>query len=1255
MQKKGILLAAILFIFLSGTFVVFNLLLSPSAIAAGEGCCANPGTIIQNNLPLQFYCGQPLPSDTCCPADAAQNPSGGYKASDPFFPSSQANCVSQFYSSGDCTTLPKCDVGCCYDPNSAELCSQKTEYICRQNPSTEWQSGDCSPSFNSCPSTGAGSGGNTSTNQTQDVCSPYDSNQAGCTAASGCFWCPLSSKCFSQCVGSCPGYSTDINNNSVCDQDSANYPPCSQSTIICQSPVSAACLCGSTVASSAEYCCALKSLSSSDSAGCSQDCSLRCNENQLVSVTAFQYNGYGYTSCLCGTTVASFSAAGGKYCCFANSVFTLSDTECNPQTTLKGHVYDNTTRNNPRPFSGATISAGGKSTRSDSQGYYEIRGLPAGPALTIIAYNDSFADQELTAYLAAGEQTIDFYLNPFVSSCDNPKLLPSVNFAKQCSDTAKAINLAWENPCKAKGTYIMFQLYRNGNELLATFDGSKDSYTFLDTTFKWASKANYTLYTTYDTMFGSGLLNSSLGLFTGYEQCIGKGDKQVCISNQVVKCNDLCENRTLMTCLAKDKEVCVGPDTNGLAWCVPEQECLNLGNPFGSFYQYDTCQYTGDNLNPCYFDFSSTIIDKCNKCSAARKCSDFRSQGACEDNLCSLTGRCQYLPTNPELGKGICYRVDDRSSDSCERCNELLMGCSPQDCRQLGNCVMKGGSCGSCSQITACRDYEDQASCTGGSPFQITTNSSCGAVFASSYSNDSCGLGYCSWVGNSCIMDLNGDGADDRGIIMPPVTNVTLPKKLLKIGDVISFNVKIVKNGVARVTATPKTFYCITNQTSCCPDTQVYGGRPAPGNYYTGANFVLSKLNNSNVGQGLYKLFFYSTYEEIPEMKEAVKMVTLYADMRPPRITWFNYTLSASTPFYNTDLNISFRTDESAACTASLLGADRNPVAPLSSKRPKEYFVRYLNLTDGKYQYIISCRDNADNLNETIFQIEINRVNLIISVSPDLETIKLARPIVARTELGSSIRCYSYPLGSVLVKPEMTKTQMGSYLMFTSKEEDKPTGRGSLIYKVECINSENGVIDFANSIFTIDDVPPFSMVNLTMPGAQSLEINSSLWYSNESIFTISCVDPQIGRGTNYPPVFGCNGTRFCFIDDLTKDCTPASSIYESGVMISRLQRAKKYCYQSRDNGGNLEMPFDCTIIKIDAWPPQKPTITAPRYGERNRINASFSTVDDGIIKGDKVGSGATGYSTAQMPQSRIGWKATSLTTAHSTYWSDPSP
>jgi hypothetical protein len=233
---------------------------------------------------------------------------------------------------------------------------------------------------------------------------------------------------------------------------------------------------------------------------------------------------------------------------------------------------------------------------------------------------------------------------------------------------------------------------------------------------------------------------------------------------------------------------------------------------------------------------------------------------------------------------------------------------------------------------------------------------------------------------------------------------------------------------------------------------------------------------------------------------------------------------------------------------------------------------------------------------------------------------------VARTELGSSIRCYSYPLGSVLVKPEMTKTQMGSYLMFTSKEEDKPTGRGSLIYKVECINSENGVIDFANSIFTIDDVPPFSMVNLTMPGAQSLEINSSLWYSNESIFTISCVDPQIGRGTNYPPVFGCNGTRFCFIDDLTKDCTPASSIYESGVMISRLQRAKKYCYQSRDNGGNLEMPFDCTIIKIDAWPPQKPTITAPRYGERNRINASFSTVDDGIIKGDKVGSGVHHFS-----------------------------
>ena len=577
MPKKGVLLAAISIIILCGIFLAFNLGFSPSVLADSvpNGCCANPGTILQNGFPLDFYCAQYLPSGSCCPADSDINIKGGYNATNPSFPANQANCLDLFYSSGACTALHKCDPGCCYDPNSAGLCSIKTQYICSQNPSTDWQVGDCSPLFHSCPSIGSG-GGTGTPNVTQDVCSPYDSSQASCTAASGCFWCPLSSKCFSQCIGNCPGYSTDIaGNDKVCDQDSAYFQPCAQSTIICQSPQSSACICGSTIASSSQYCCALKSQNYSDSTLCSQNCSLTCLENQPVGNTAFQYNGYGYTSCMCGATPALFSA-GTKYCCFANGVFTLSDTQCNPLATLKGHIYDNTTRNNPKPFSGATISAGGKSTVSDSQGYYELDNLPAAAELTIIAYNDSFADQELTIYLTPGEQTIDFYLNPYVSSCDSPKLLPSVNFVKQCSDSTKGITLAWENPCRAKGTYIMFQLYRNGNELLATFDGSKDSYTFIDNTFKWASKANYTLYTTYDTMFGAGQLNSSIGLFTGYEQCIGKGASQVCIANQVIKCNDQCQNTTLLTCSAKDKEVCVGPDTNGLAWCVPDQECLGL-------------------------------------------------------------------------------------------------------------------------------------------------------------------------------------------------------------------------------------------------------------------------------------------------------------------------------------------------------------------------------------------------------------------------------------------------------------------------------------------------------------------------------------------------------------------------------------------------------------------------------------------------------------------------------------------------------
>ncbi|MFA4837158.1 MAG: hypothetical protein WC749_13950, partial [Dehalococcoidia bacterium] len=489
-------------------------------------------------------------------------------------------------------------------------------------------------------------------------------------------------------------------------------------------------------------------------------------------------------------------------------------------------------------------------------------------------------------------------------------------------------------------------------------------------------------------------------------------------------------------------------------------------------------------------------------------------------------------------------------------------------------------------------------------------------------SDDSCSIGFCKWLGNKCVTDANDDDISDRGLHFPPITNVTFPQRLLKLGDNISFKVKVTKNEPF-VILTPVTYYCIS-ENICCPTTKVSGG-----------SFVLNSLNHSNVGQGLRKLFYYSTYEQndFKDMREAVKNVSLYIDLQPPGISWFNYTLESSAIFTNTDLTINFNTDESAQCTGNLVEVGK--AITLTKKTPTKFTVKYTNLSDANYHYVISCTDYSGNSMKETKLIIIDRINLIVDIRPEYETLKNSVTLRVRTE--GATTCYAS-----MLQPDRTTTLMngfqdGIYYTFTKPNANHNIlgafMRGSFLYKVDCF--KDALKDSISTAFTIDDVAPRSWIALTPPGAAPEPINYTRWYTNESVFTIFCQDENIGP-QNDPPVFGCNITKWCSPIKLGDSCDPSST----GLTISKLPNSKTYCYKSIDRGGNIEMAH-CDTLNIDSVPPSKPTITTSRYAnkELNLINVSLVAIDHGNSATDE-GSGIQLYIYRLINSSNstfIGW------------------
>jgi len=99
--------------------------------------------------------------------------------------------------------------------------------------------------------------------------------------------------------------------------------------------------------------------------------------------------------------------------------------------------------------------------------------------------------------------------------------------------------------------------------------------------------------------------------------------------------------------------------------CV-QQEACNVGfDPFGLLGTAQTCEQ-GINYRYCFFDRSTTTINKCYNCNPKMSCYDYKTQGSCERDNCRA-GDCGWNPVFDDLGIGVCV---DKRYNNCKLCDK---------------------------------------------------------------------------------------------------------------------------------------------------------------------------------------------------------------------------------------------------------------------------------------------------------------------------------------------------------------------------------------------------------------------------------------------------------------------------------------------------------------------------------------------------------------------------------------------------------
>jgi len=962
--------------------------------------------------------------------------------------------------------------------------------------------------------------------------------------------------------------------------------------------------------------------------------------------------------CKCGDYIEDVTGSTTKYCCLIGGARNITTSECeNPGTvqglvssasdsTLQGvrvqlsAIYQATTNNtSPLNYKFQTVAPGRYTVTASKLGYNDYSATIDVTSGNVLTHNIYMTPQ-------TGIDT------PLTLTLSHVKGKPYVNLTITVSDYSAiayyeiykdSVSIAHINASEISTVTIFVDNMTQWGTAYSYNVTAYSSFSAIDSDAK--------SITTGDSAC-EGIMDNAQ--FCASSNCFNAGTQTYCHENDdsPFKYRLICNSNNQLAYATGSAsgsscpsgEYCV-ETADGVTECSGNDHCetigmppnfgsytSELGNIFGLYYDqsfaYETCHQTSSGgYKFCYYDYyysdvlsrtsgSYRTVDQCLSCQSDGFCYDYQSQDACQEDHCNF-GRtynttCKWKDTYSEIGKGICYSDDTATTDFCGMCditNPVFYNsnCSQSVCDLLGLCVSTSGetSCDPCTITSTCDQFDgNQQACEGNphQPYDFTGypqnapswSGSCNSSTSITYSDDTCGVGFCKYLSSSdlCIKDANDDDIHDCNGTADVACGQdrSIPTTLMSGQNYISLSRSSLSFTIDSVAA--KTFYCFSDLGGyCCPDKQMSGSSiTLPNLYYNYSNMEAKK-----------KLWFYSatTYGN----PEPIKNITITIDNKPPNLTVSYQRVNSTLSLNGSDVIVTVVSHETARqCSDSLVG--QGTYSQMTDDViDTTKTVTFPNIADGSYIYTIQCEDMYGNTNTAYKNIDVDRVRVIENPQPNFVTLAYSKINFSLETPGEEYACYfkmfdprtetetRFPASDVYY-------QSGSYHYYSNNNE--LSNSDTYQYYFSCYDdaTKSDLADRENIIFTIDKNAPTTNAFVDVAGIYE-NIQSGVYYTNP-IIKINCSDPKQG-----PPIeFGCSKITYCFSQT---SCSPSNIVqtdsYEFDPTSLVVNTGQYYvCMKGEDAGGNQETAH-CDTINIDLLPPGL-TITQPAQGNNTVVGLS---------------------------------------------------
>jgi hypothetical protein len=815
-----------------------------------------------------------------------------------------------------------------------------------------------------------------------------------------------------------------------------------------------------------------------------------------------------------------------------------------------------------------------------------------------------------TLLLKTGDRaTPSFALVPILKECVHPIAKAVENFAAQHVEGEQSIRLSWAKPCNEAAGYIINRTTgaRQANQTtIASVDVVPGNHplAFVDSSVEWGTAYEYSIIALYTDVQPRSSEKKTARITTGDSRCEGRhnGFELVEFCDPTGRLRQICTGENQVTAATSP-----GPadcsvlgatfhcsNTGADVTCKDAGICTSVAqnaNPFGLWFTRFSCyglfNPTQERFtNFCTFDQTATIFDACIACSDVKSCFGYKGKDACTVNNCAV-GNCTWVDSIPELGAGYC--VDTSAKDTfgtqhCARCGASAesslftnAACTGQVCTALGACYAKPDSsaCLACNDQSSCYDFGTEAECSLGENAQFVS----GKLRPS---EDACTLQRCSWDGQQCVKDGNGDGQDDCASFTGDAQRCHKDNKaprtivspdIIRIGDLtdqVRFS--------ARDDSSPAhVYYCVDRTNDCLPNSTSFRTFGGDG----GASIDAGALGLSTVynRSPIYFVRYFS--EDVFSNREDIQSKRFTADLDAPTIN-VNYTVnlqpSGSTILFTIIL------DEPATCKDALFRrGGQQQLSKISGGRNSSFIVMYSNQSDGSYSYNVSCTDDFENTAyRAINVLDLDALNFISVTSPLPAMSELTFPFIVQSTDPADCELFD---GTTRVE------SLTSSDHFTHRSTPK-TFTANIFHaqwRAVCTELSSGERHEKFIPFTIDKQPPRTTIELVSDDGivQKYDVtNWTAFMSTVSRVNFVCDDFPQEAGESVG--FGCKETLHCIARPNESRCIPASA----GTFPS-LQNSSTICFFSSDNGGSRELE---KCGKVTLTPSFGIELARPRFG-----------------------------------------------------------